>query len=60
MKILKHRYSGKRSSRFWHYVNIGKKSDELYSLGVALQNLEAFVLMRMSQENPKYVKKEKL
>jgi hypothetical protein len=42
-----HKYSGQGSARFW--IRVGKLKDaadhqELYSLGVALQNLEEQVL----------------
>jgi len=46
------RYSGDKSNDFWKAVNaLPKRSKgELYSLGVALQNLEYFVLKRLADE----------
>jgi len=40
------RYSGKKSRKFWRKIQKlkGADSQELYSLGVALQNLEEFVI----------------
>jgi len=54
-KPLKHRYSGTKSHKFWQFVNASKNKDEVYSLGVALQNLEEFVLKRIKDENPNFV-----
>ena len=48
IKIRKY-YSGKASKDFWDAVKIIKnESDrqEIYSLGVALQNLEEYVIKR--------------
>lgn len=43
---MKAKYSGKKSYPFWNRVNAlnGGNHQELYSLGVALQNLESYVL----------------
>lgn len=43
---LDYQYSGEKSTEFWDKVNSLNDSDqqELYSLGVALQNLEGQVL----------------
>ncbi len=42
-------YSGQRSAEFWNRVNrLDKRQGELYSLGVALQNHEGFVLKMLS------------
>lgn len=60
-KKLKHRYSGDKSTKFWDVVNsIENEADkqELYSLGVVLQNLESYVLRQLynatgdSTDNP--------
>jgi hypothetical protein len=56
-KPLEHRYSGGKSKIFWQYVRVSKNHKEMYSLGVALQNLEEFVLKRMKDENPKFVER---
>ncbi len=41
-----HHYSGRKSKKFWKRVNkLNERQGELYSLGVALQNLEEFVLI---------------
>ena len=50
MKLIKEHYSGKISKEFWCLVKkIKSESDhqEIYSLGVALQNMENYVLMRL-------------
>lgn len=47
MKKIYHRYSGKKSHKFWNVIaklTNGCDRQELYSLGVALQNLEQYVL----------------
>ena len=47
---LTKKYSGRESDRFWHVVNQelpGDKHEAGYALGVALQNLEEFVLRFM-------------
>jgi len=45
---MRTRYSGPKSEKFWSRVNsLGKRQGELYSLGVALQNLEGFVLKQL-------------
>lgn len=51
-RALLSRYSGDESKDFWNAVNaLPKRSrGELYSLGVALQNLEGFVLKRLADE----------
>lgn len=44
-------YSGENSRLFWDAVNSSKKQQgELYSLGVALQNLESQVLNTLNDE----------
>ena len=52
MKEIKPKYSGKLSIEFWNIVNneIRDEADrqEIYSLGVALQNLECYVLKRLN------------
>lgn len=55
MKI-KSKYSGKESKKFWKIINndLGIiERNELYSLGVCLQNLESFVLKRLKESLPK-------
>ena len=50
MKKIEERYSGDKSKKFWRRVNKLKKEgnhQELYSLGVALQNFEAYVLIQL-------------
>ena len=50
-KKISYRYSGQKSTKFWNIVNsLDDASDrqEMYSLGVALQNLESFVLNQLS------------
>ena len=48
MGKLKEKYAGKRSKKFWDAVNNSPKNkNELYSLGVVLQNLEDYVLKRI-------------
>jgi len=59
-KPLKHRYSGEKSKPFWEFVNAAKNKEELYALGVALQNLESFVLKQMDYHNANFVEKEKI
>ncbi len=57
---LKPSYSNNASREFWRQVNsLKNKSDwqELYSLGVALQNMESFVLQQL--ETAKNNKPEK-
>ena len=51
-------YSGDRSRLFWDMVNSldGEDKAEMYSLGVALQNLEGQVLRRLQQIAPGFVK----
>jgi len=51
-KKLEHRYSGEKSQPFWDKVNsisIKNEADrqEIYSLGVALQNHEEYVLRQL-------------
>lgn len=59
MKKIKYRYSGDGSKDFWKLVNSLEHPDgawsELYSLGVALQNLEEQVLQRLREELPNHV-----
>ncbi len=52
-------YSGKKSKKFWR--RIGKLEtfhDELYHLGIILQNLESFVLskLREVERKEKFIK----
>lgn len=58
-KKVKYRYSGDKSKRFWKIINKLPllEQNELFSLGVALQNLEGFVLKRLSECNPNKVEK---
>lgn len=51
MKKFKPRYCGYKSNRFWDTINSLKncKQSEMYSLGVALQNLEEQVLKRLNE-----------
>jgi hypothetical protein len=49
MKLQKH-YSGDNSGIFWKRISETKNEeshDELYSLGVILQNLEEFILKKL-------------
>ncbi len=52
MKEIKPKYSGKLSVKFWNTVNNEIRNEanrqEIYSLGVALQNLEGYVLKRLN------------
>lgn len=54
-KIFKPKYSGKKSAKFWKSVNsfLPEYQRELYSLGVALQNLEHQVLKALNEANRK-------
>lgn len=47
---MKPTYSGKNSKKFWNKINTQPAcvQNELYSLGIALQNLEDFVLKRFN------------
>lgn len=50
MKKIKERYSGDKSKNFWKTINnlkIDGNHQELYSLGVALQNFEGYVLRQL-------------
>ena len=56
---VRYRYSGKSSTKFWDVIrSIKNESDrqELYSLGVALQNLEEYVLKQLKYVNASYVR----
>jgi len=57
---IQHRYSGKKSKDFWKLVGAIPEPEhgELYSLGVALQNLEEFVIKRMADCLPKHIKEK--
>lgn len=59
-KKIKHRYSGKRSRKFWARVNRlpANDSNTLYSLGVALQNLEHQVLTELHNAEQKAQRKK--
>ena len=55
-------YSGKASKQFWDIVNSLKNDadrQELYSLGVALQNHEEYVLRTLWQIKKRYVRGRK-
>lgn len=57
---VRHQYSGNGSTDFWNIVNnIKNKTDrqELYSLGVALQNMEDYVLSQLQNIKKSYVHK---
>ena len=58
VRKVEHQYSGDNSKLFWRKVNSLPDSEqsELYSLGVALQNLEGFVLKRLSEVKKQSVK----
>lgn len=48
--MIRPKYSGKESKEFWHIVSsLETESDrqEVYSLGVALQNMEQYVLKQL-------------
>lgn len=51
---LKHQYSGKLSKEFWYKIDSLSDSDqqELYTLGVELQNLESKVLRKLENAKP--------
>lgn len=56
---VRYRYSGKKSTKFWDIVgSIQNECDrrELYALGVALQNLEDFVLKQLNHVNSDFVR----
>ncbi len=56
---VKSQYSGHGSRDFWEIVNsIKNEADhqELYSLGVALQNMEDYVLKRLKNIKNSYVR----
>ncbi len=61
-KQVQHQYSGDRSTPFWEVVNSLKGSDwnEMYSLGVVLQNVEGDVLRMLKNKDPKLVKDKKI
>ena len=57
-KQVQHRYSGEASKEFWDIVNSIEsqyKHNEIYSLGVVLQNLEETVLRRLEILKPNSV-----
>ena len=62
MKRIAYHYSGDNSRQFWNAIknlrkiNNGENWGELYSLGVALQNLEEQVLKRLRASYPGSVK----
>jgi hypothetical protein len=59
---VKHQYSGNASKDFWNIVNsINNEADrqELYSLGVALQNMEEYVLKQLQHLKKSYVRGRK-
>ena len=61
-KSIRPRYSGNKSKYFWKIINedLGIiERNELYSLGVALQNLEGFVLKRLNDSLPDNHKEKK-
>lgn len=58
-KKLEYRYSGEKSHKFWDIVNSIKHEpdkQELYSLGVALQNMEEYVLKQLKNAKKGVVK----
>lgn len=58
LKPVTSHYSGNSSQGFWDIVNsIENESDkqELYSLGVALQNMESYVLRQLKNVKKSYV-----
>jgi hypothetical protein len=63
LKSVKSQYSGNSSQGFWDIVNsIENESDkqELYSLGVALQNMESYVLRQLKNVKKSYVSDKKI
>ena len=61
IKAVPCRYSGEKSTNFWKIVNsIDDECDrqEIYSLGVALQNMEAYVLKQLAHVNPDFVNED--
>jgi hypothetical protein len=58
IKKLKYHYSGDASHDFWDLINKidGPKHDTFYTLGVALQELEEYVLGRIQLKRPKSIK----
>ena len=48
-EVIKKKYSGEKSYKFWNLVNDLKDGDyqEMYALGCALQNLEEFVIKQL-------------
>lgn len=59
---VRHQYSGNASKDFWNIVNsIKNEADrqELYSLGVALQNMEEYVLRQLQHLKKSYVRGRK-
>jgi len=61
VKKLKFKYSGDESNEFWDKVNSLKGADrqEMYSLGVVLQNLEDHVLTQLEFKKEGSVEQEK-
>lgn len=62
-KQIKYRYSGEQSKQFWKRINaLPNEADrqELYSLGVMLQNMESFVLKQLNSSSKGSVKPCKL
>ena len=61
---IKPQYSGPRSQKIWNTINsLGNRSSECYSLMVALQNHEEFVLRVLNEaiqqdKNSKNIKSE--
>lgn len=59
---VKAHYSGNASKDFWNIVNAIKDDadrQELYSLGVALQNMEGYVLKQLQHIKRSYVRGQK-
>jgi hypothetical protein len=48
---MKTKYSGKKSYKFWNLINSLDKGNyqEMYALGIALQNLEEFVIKELNE-----------
>lgn len=53
-KKWKPHYSGKNSTEFWDYIHHLSDEDrnEMYTLGVALQNLEELMLRLLNYKKP--------
>jgi hypothetical protein len=59
---VRHQYSGDKSNDFWSIIESIKNNadrQELYSLGVALQNMEEYVLKQLQHVKKSYVRGKK-